>query len=69
MADSGNGHLPFQGISTNLCIVFIQLVEFANFEEQDDISIPLLDAARSVTISAWLQWRHYFSSTSIGLET
>lgn len=40
---ASDGHLPTQNVMTNLCIIFVKLVEGAHFEKQDDIPVFLLD--------------------------
>ena len=43
MTNTSDGHFPSQGVMPNLCIIFIQLIEGANLEEQYDISVLLFD--------------------------
>lgn len=57
MAYTSDGHPPVQDILPNLGIVLIQLVEFANLEEENDISVELFDCPillLRICMTAWV---------------
>ena len=40
--DAADGHLPIQLGASNLRVAFVEFVKFANFEEEDDVSVLAL---------------------------